>query len=132
MGSFRDDEQLMQNIYMPFLPISLVQLLASPHFSSHPFPPDTHQGACKLQQEQFIVIAKSLMFQVLCAVAFLHDNTRKIAHRDIKPGNIMLSKEGCVKLIDFGISSKNEPDTKKTHDLWPESQQRLYFEVSTG
>jgi len=37
-----------------------------------------------------------------------------------------------VKLIDFGISSKNEPDTEKVHDLWPESQSRLYFEVSTG
>ena len=122
----------MQNIYMPFLPTSLVQLLASPHFSSHPLPSDDSEEACKSQEEQFVVLVKSLMFQVLCAVAFLHDNTRKIAHRDIKPGNIMLSKEGCVKLIDFGISSKNEPDTEKTHDLWPEPQDRLYFEVSTG
>ena len=72
------------------------------------------------------------MFQVVCAVAFLHDAARKVAHRDIKPGNIMLSKEVCVKLIDFGISSKNEPDTEKIHDLWPESQNNLYFEVSTG
>ena len=132
MGSFRDDEQLMQNIYMPFLPISLVQILASPHFSSRPVHSDTPEETVKSQEERFIVIAKSLMFQVLCAVAFLHDTARKIAHRDIKPGNIMLSKEGCVKLIDFGISSKNEPDTEKVHDLWPEPQNRLYFEVSTG
>ena len=117
---------------MPFLPISLVQLLASPYFSPHPIPSDAHEGTCESQEEQFIVIAKSLMFQVLCAVAFLHDATRKVAHRDIKPRNIMLSREGCVKLIDFGISSKNEPDTEKIHDLWPESQNRLYFEVSTG
>jgi serine/threonine protein kinase len=122
----------MQNIYMPFLPISLLQLLASPQFSSHPAPSDTTDGTCESKEEQFIVIAKSLMFQVLRAVAFLHDNARKVAHRDIKPRNIMLSKEGCVKLIDFGISSKNEPDTEKIHDLWPESQSRLYFEVSTG
>jgi cyclin-dependent kinase 8/11 len=129
MGGFRDDEHQLQNIYMPFLPISLIQLLASPHFSSHPFPSDT---PCKSHEEQFVTIAKSLMFQVLCAIAFLHDNTRKIAHRDIKPGNVMLSKEGCIKLIDFGISWKNEPDTEKTHDLWPESRNKLYFEVSTG
>ena len=73
-----------------------------------------------------------MIFQVLRAVAFLHDSSRKLAHRDIKPANIMLSKEGCVKLIDFGISSKNEPDTEKIHDIWPESQNKLYFEVSTG
>ena len=132
MGSFRDDDQLVQNIYMSFLPIPLLQLLASPHFTPHPISSDTPEGVCKLQEEQFITIAKSLMFQVLCAVAFLHDTARKIAHRDIKPGNIMFSKEGCVKLIDFGISFKNEPDTEKIHDLWPESQNRLYFEVSTG
>lgn len=132
MSSFRDDEQSMQNIYMPFLPISLVQLLASPHFSAHPVPFSTPEGICASQEERFTVIAKSLMFQVLCAVAFLHDTARKVAHRDIKPGNIMFSKEGCVKLIDFGISSKNEPDTEKIHDIWPESQNRLYFEVSTG
>ena len=132
MDSFRDYEQRMQNIYMPFLPISLVQLLASPRFSPHSVPSDIPEGTCESQEEQFIVIAKSLMFQVLCAVAFLHDNARKVAHRDIKPGNIMLSKEGYVKLIDFGISSKNEPDSEKIHDLWPETQNRLYFEVSTG
>lgn len=122
----------MQNIYMPFFPISLVQLLASPQFSSHPVPSDTPEETCESKEEQFIVIAKSLMFQVLCAVAFLHDPARKVAHRDIKPANIMLSKEGCVKLIDFGISFKNESDTEKIHDLWPESQDKLYFEVSTG
>lgn len=72
------------------------------------------------------------MFQVLSAVTFLHDSTRKIAHRDIKPGNIMFSKEGCVQLIDFGISYKDEPGNEKTYDLWPESQNGLYFEVSTG
>ena len=43
------------------------------------------------------------LFQSLCsAVQFAHQNL--IIHRDITPSNVLVSKEGIVKLIDFGIS----------------------------
>lgn len=79
------------------------------------------------------------MYQVLSALAYLHDGRRKIAHRDIKPNNILLTPEGCVKLIDFGIVWK-EPGGDDADDelaandrhMWPESRERMYFEVSTG
>ena len=42
-------------------------------------------------------------FQSLCsAVRFAHQNL--IIHRDITPSNVLVNKDGQVKLIDFGIS----------------------------
>lgn len=134
LGSFRDEEQHLLNIYMPFLPISLSCLLSSPFFSPHPFPPlrVPDDDACKLYEDQFNTIAKSIMLQTLSALAYLHDEQRRIGHRDIKPENIMLTKDGCVKLVDFGVSWKErEPDLEKSRDLWPEYRGRIYFEVST-
>ena len=39
---------------------------------------------------------------VLCALQFLHDDL-EVMHRDVKPGNILLSSSGCAKLGDLGI-----------------------------
>ncbi len=40
----------------------------------------------------------------MICLALKHVHDRKIIHRDIKSQNIFLTKEGLVKLGDFGIS----------------------------
>jgi len=42
--------------------------------------------------------------QILQGLNYLH--TKKTIHRDIKPSNILLSREGIVKLCDFGVSGE--------------------------
>ncbi len=50
-----------------------------------------------------------IISEVLDILGFAHN--KGIYHRDIKPGNIMLNKEGRVKIIDFGIAKgKTDPN----------------------
>ena len=52
--------------------------------------------------------AAILIFSEICsALQYAHDH--QVIHRDIKPANILISKEGKVKLLDFGVAtSMNE------------------------
>ena len=55
-----------------------------------------HQGKLKISR------AVQIALKILAAIDHAHKN--KIVHRDIKPQNILMDREGNVKVADFGIA----------------------------
>ncbi len=53
---------------------------------------------------------KSIMMQVCSGLYYLHSLNPPIIYRDLKPSNIILKKDGTVKLIDFGIAKRYSRD----------------------
>jgi len=56
------------------------------------------------------------LFRKVCAgVQYAHENL--IVHRDIKPDNILVTKDGVPKLLDFGVSKILSLDTPQVEDI---------------
>ena len=59
--------------------------------------------------------AMMIFLDVCRALKYAHD--KNVIHRDIKPGNILISRNGEIKLADFGIaSSEDHGDSDLTMD----------------
>ena len=66
-----------------------------------------------ISQQKVIKWKEAVYFtrQILCALQ--HAHSKGVVHRDIKPQNIMLLKDGTIKVTDFGIArvTRNETQT---------------------
>ncbi len=51
---------------------------------------------------------EGLLLQVMAAVS--HAHARLVVHRDLKPANILVTRDGRVKLLDFGIAKLLESE----------------------
>jgi serine/threonine-protein kinase len=52
--------------------------------------------------------------QIIDALSYLHRQSPPVVHRDIKPGNIKLTPDDRIKLVDFGLVKLLAPDDART------------------
>jgi cyclin-dependent kinase len=57
---------------------------------------DTVEGGLELP------VLKSLLYQLVRGIAYCH--SQKVLHRDLKPQNLLINREGELKLADFGLA----------------------------
>jgi serine/threonine protein kinase len=57
---------------------------------------------CKAADALPVDVVVEIMFK--CAKALHYAHSRGVIHRDIKPSNILYTKDGDVRIIDFGIA----------------------------
>jgi serine/threonine-protein kinase len=57
-------------------------------------------------QKRKLDVASALAIACGICAGLEHVHARGVVHRDIKPGNILFTRAGIVKLIDFGIAQR--------------------------
>ncbi|KAJ8984054.1 hypothetical protein NQ317_008780 [Molorchus minor] len=57
----------------------------------------------KIESGQYMdpKLVKSYMYQINEAILFCHQ--RRVLHRDLKPQNLLITKDGVIKVADFGL-----------------------------
>lgn len=69
-----------------------------------------------MEQKGVLNWREALHFSTQIAKALEHAHSRGIIHRDIKPHNIMVLKDGSVKVADFGIARVSSAQSTLTRE----------------
>ena len=113
---FQDEGRLLAELSHPNIPQVYEVGFADGHWyvamelvDGHTVSDIWHQGA-KNAQPMPIPVAIGIVLQICEALHHVHERTDKarrplrIVHRDVTPQNIMLTRDGVAKLMDFGVA----------------------------
>ncbi|MGH1537444.1 MAG: serine/threonine-protein kinase [Gammaproteobacteria bacterium] len=73
---------------------------------------DARSLASIMNAKEEISVSKAIDIIFKCCKALEYAHSKNVVHRDIKPANILITEDGNVKIVDFGIAKvRNEIDT---------------------
>ncbi|MET0291216.1 MAG: serine/threonine-protein kinase [Steroidobacteraceae bacterium] len=73
--------------------------------------------AAYCRQDNLLRIDQVVEILFKCAKALHYAHSRGVIHRDIKPSNIMLTQDGDVRIIDFGIALVADSDISRIEGI---------------
>ncbi len=109
VARFRSERQILANLNHP----NIARLMDGGSEDGVPFLVMEYVDGVRItdnatERELGIEQRLELMRSVCGAVQYAHQNL--IIHRDLKPANILVTAEGTVKLLDFGVAKLLAPD----------------------
>src|SRR5438093_5409915 len=104
---FLQEAELLKSLSNPNLPVVAdffeyqgKPILVMEFVPGQPLEQRLHEANAPLLEQQVL----SYGIQVARVLHYLHTRQPPIIYRDLKPSNIMLTPEGVLKLIDFGVA----------------------------
>src|SRR5258708_7497666 len=61
----------------------------------------------ELMKSGRLPVSDVLSYAIQIAGALANAHAAGVIHRDLKPGNVMVTEEGAIKLLDFGLAQLN-------------------------
>lgn len=75
-------------------------------------------------------MVKKFMAQLLEGIQYCH--SRRILHRDLKPQNLLIDRDGNLKLADFGLARAfGVPLRTYTHEVGKHRSSRNWLKISS-
>jgi len=71
---------------------------------------DVCRGAAKVNKPMPLIVAVSIVSQICAALHHAHERldregrALRIVHRDVTPQNVMITGDGVIKVLDFGVA----------------------------
>jgi serine/threonine protein kinase len=105
---YKESTEKFVNIALELCPMTLQDLIEKKQDGADDSSKVDNESAKSLIIDGKILTVKEILSQIISGLEHLH--TLNIVHRDIKPGNILISSKSRVVLSDFGVSKKLAAD----------------------